>query len=154
MAYIITPTRLDDFHCFDDRRLKAAFMTDGERDLVVVDGLDGAQYVGAGHRQWFFAEHMFAGVGGGDDLVGVLSVRRAQHHGLDRRIFQHGVEVGDDVHAMLLGEIGDGSRVDFNNRVDGDFLAGLEQRDNDLAPPAHTDDCDIQHCVLLVAVTC
>src|SRR4051812_5238559 len=78
-----------------------------------------------------------------DDLLGVLGVRRAEHHALHLRIAQRVVQVLRERDSLRLREL---HRV-WRRIGDTDYTqpgARLCERDNDAAPPAEADDSDVE----------
>ena len=78
----------------DDRGLEAAFVPDAELQAGGGDRVDGALGVVARSAERLLAGHVLAVRRRGDDLFGVELVRRAQDHGVDGVVAQHGVELG------------------------------------------------------------
>ena len=86
-------------------------------------------------------EDMLARARGGDDLLRVHGVRRGQHHRIDRRIGQHGLEARLQGNAVLAAEFLGAAR---RARGAGDELdqvaLALHAVHQVLAPAAHADD--------------
>ena len=114
---------------------------------------DGAQHVGARHGQRLLAEHVLARLRGGDDLVGVLRVRRAQHHALHLRVRQHLLEARREGQLALAREgfRPAGSRPRRARRA---ACRCSRQVHDDAAPPTEADDGDVQHLLALPCTQC
>src|SRR5229473_5781858 len=122
-------------HQLLDRRLEALLVPDRERDLASIASFHRAQNIGARKRKRLFAEHVLLRARRAHDLLGMQRVRRAEHYALDLRVFQRVFE--------LLGERkfffrckGAGGGIWIYGLDNPQLRAALEQRDDDLAPPA------------------
>ena len=94
-----------------------------------------------GEAERLLGEHMLAGARGGDDLLRVHGVRRRQHHRIDRRIGQHGLEARLHGNAVLAAEfLGAGRRAGGAGDEPDHVALALHAVHEVLAPVAHADD--------------
>src|SRR5690348_410013 len=86
---------------------------------------------------------MLAGAGGAHDLLGVLRVRCAEHDALHVIVLERIVE-GPERQLLLARELRR-RRQRIGDAHNAQLRAALDQRDDDAAPPAETDNGDVQH---------
>ena len=86
------------------RGLEAPVVADGERHLVLGAGLHRSRRLRGRQAQRLLGEDMLARARGGDDLLRMHGVRRGQHHRIDRRVGQHGLEARLHGNAMPAAE--------------------------------------------------
>src|SRR6267143_5398377 len=138
--------RLRHAHQLLDRRLEALLVADGERDLVSIASFHRAQNIGARQRERLFAEHVLLRVRRPHDLIGMQGVRRAEHNALDLRVFQRVFELLGENNLFLICK-GAGGGIWIYGPDNPQLRAALEQRDDDLAPPAEPayGDAELLH---------
>ena len=94
----------------------------------------------------FFGKHVLAGFGGGDDLLGVLRVRRRQHDGVDARIGQHLAVIVVERKILLFRVVHGFLERARDAGDDADLVAfALDAVDEVLSPAAEADDGCVDH---------
>ena len=130
--------------------MKAAAIADRQRDAGFARRLDRGLRARVIERDRLFHQNVLARRRRLLDLLGVLTVRRGQHDGVDAGIGQDRVEIVDQTHAFVAAEIFRlgaragvaGDKADVVGRV----LHRIHQR---ASPTPQSDDGGANHVVAL-----
>src|SRR3974390_626632 len=105
-----------------------------------------------GEREGFFSEYMLASLRGGNNLAGVLRMRRSEDDGIDVSIAQHVFVARCQFQSEARGQFSLSVRIACDHSVKADLPAlALHGFDEPRAPMACTADCRTQHKCSLVA---
>jgi hypothetical protein len=107
--------------------------------------------IGLGHRggERLLTEDVLAGLGGRHDLLRVEAVRGAQQHRVDAGVAERLAQIGRDGQTPFVGPL-PARRLGIHPEDRAEPLAAGQQADDVAAPPAQTDDGDVQQRFLQV----
>jgi hypothetical protein len=101
-------------------------------------------------RERLLAEHVFAGLGGRHDLIGVEAVRGTQADRVDPRILQRVPQFAGGGQALGGGPLAP-LRLGIHPENRAEPLAAVQETDDVAAPPAQADHCDVDQRFLQVS---
>ncbi len=132
--------RVDDALQRLHRGPEAPVVADGENDARAPARIQHRLAVRDGQRQWLLAEHVLAGLRGGDRLLAVQRVRRGEHHRLNGGVAQ---QIGE---VRAFGWVGSGREADA--------LALARHRFHQAAAPAPQPDHRGVHHARFIPARC
>lgn len=83
----------------------AVVVPETQHDAGLFAGRHGTRGIGFRQREWFFRQHVLAGLSRHDDLCGMQRVRRREGDGIDLRIGKNVFDVFAEQGPVLIGKI-------------------------------------------------